>query len=91
MPPISGVEYVAEIALDVGLGEMTWQSVHAWCVVKQASLTPWESNAVMEMARAYAASFNEHRDKIAAPPYMPGVVNREKIAADVRQALRRRR
>ncbi|MNY58046.1 hypothetical protein D3C86_1943370 [compost metagenome] len=91
LPPIKGSEYVAEIAFDIGLSEMTWQGIHAWCAVKQVALTPWESNAVMEMARAYAAAVNEYRDKIAAPPYMPGVVNRDKIAADVRQALRRRR
>lgn len=45
----------------------------------------------MEMSRAYAAAVNEYRDKIAAPPYTAGVINREKVAADVRQALRRRR
>ena len=91
LPPIKGAEYVAEIAFDIGLGEMTWQAVNAWCQVKQADLTPWESNAVMEMARSYAAAVNEYRDKAAAPPYTAGVINREKVAADVRQALRRRR
>ena len=85
------VEYVAEIALDVGICGMTWADVNAWCQVKQVELTPWESHAIMEMSRAYVAAVNEYRDKPVPPPYTAGEVNREKVAADVRQALRRRR
>lgn len=91
MPPIEGGEYIAEMALDIGIHDMSWHSVHAWCAVKQTALTPWESNAIMEMSRTYVAAVNEYRDKPVPPPYTAGEVNREKVAADVRQALRRRR
>lgn len=91
LPPINGAEYVLEIALDIGLSGTTWRDVQAWCDVKRTQLTPWESNAVMEMSRTYAASMNEYRDKMAGAPYVPGTIDRDKVAADVRQALRRRR
>lgn len=54
-------------------------------------MTPWESNAVMEISRTYEAAMSEYRDKTAAAPYATVKIDRDKVAADVRQALRRRR
>ena len=91
IPPISGSEYVAEIAHDIGLSEITWRDIAAWCEVKHSSLTPWESNAVMVMAREYSSAISEYRDKPAAAPYVAATIDRAKVAVDVRKALRRRR
>lgn len=91
MPKLGPLAYVAEIAFDAGMHDLNWRELQAWCEVKQTALTPWESHAVMEMARAYMESKNEHRDKPTPAPYQPGVIDREKVAANVRAALRRRR
>ena len=91
LPSVTGAEYVLDIALDIGISGTTWRDVQAWCDVKRTQLTPWESNAVMEISRTYEAAMNEYRDKTAAAPYAPVKIDRDKVAADVRQALRRRR
>ena len=70
---------------------MTWASVASWCSVKQTKLTAWESAAVMAMARSYASAVNEYSNKTATAPYSSGTIDRAKVDADVRNALRRRR
>jgi hypothetical protein len=88
---LPGADYIAEIAIDIGLSEITWASIAAWCSVKRVELTPWESAAVMAMARSYSSAVNEYNNKTASAPYSSGTIDRAKVDADVRSALRRRR
>lgn len=91
MPPLVGAEYIAEIACDVGISEATWVSLAAWCEVKQIKLTPWESSAVVAFSREYICAVNEYQHKAIESPYSSGSIDRAKVDAQVRSALRRRR
>ena len=91
MPPLNGADYVVNMAMECGMRGLTWQELNAWKQATVTRLSSWEAGAIMRMASSYNAACFEFDQKPAASPWVSGSLNREQVAQDVRNALRRRR
>ena len=90
MPPIDA-EYVAYLARDIGMHETKWTDVAAWMQVTGATLTAWESEAIIAISRAYTAAVHEFSGKDAQAPWQAAQIDRAAVDQQVRNALRGRK
>lgn len=91
MPSLNGADYVANMAMECGLNALTWAELNAWMDATGTRLSAWEACAIMRMASSYTAALAEFDGKPVASPWISGEIDRDKVAQDVREALRRRR
>lgn len=91
MPPVNGADYVVSMAMECGIHSLTWRELEAWKNATGTRLSAWEACAIMRMANAYTSALSEYSEKTVASPWVSEEIDRDKVANDVRSALRRRR
>ena len=89
MPPVDA-DYVLGLARDIGMFETRWTDVAAWMQSSGATLTPWESEAVIAVSRAYTSAVHEFDGKDAKAPWQAVEIDRAAVDQQVRNALRGR-
>lgn len=88
-PPIDGLEYLIEFALEVGLYETRWQDIEGWSRVTGITLTPWEANALKRISAAYTGAVGTFEGKDLPQPWHDGKVsNANAIAEATKRTLR---
>jgi hypothetical protein len=89
LPPLDGWEYLAEIAIEIGLYETSWQEMKAWSDITEIKLQGYEAAAIMRMSHAYTSSVHRFEGKdVPQPWYGEDQADKKAIAQATKKALR---
>lgn len=88
MPPLGAGAYLIEILFEVGPSLPTGMGGHrpigeldlaAWMFNQGVSLSPWESRAIRQVSREYAAMLSEAVEPNTPPPWVdPNIMSQER-------------
>ena len=89
-PKIEGLEYIFELALEVGLYDSTWSDVEGWARVTGTRLSPWEAIAIKRISNSYTMGIRQFDGNDALQPWNEIDPNdKATIAEATKKALRR--
>lgn len=79
MPEIDSHEYILELFYQSGMilngahgaVPITWTELRNYSEQSGVDLTPWESEIVMRLSRAYCSAYHDGQKPEALPPWMP--------------------
>lgn len=77
--------------MECGLNELAWRDLMAWAELTGTPLNSWESRAMLAISKTYGHAVAEYSGSNAPAPYQDAEFDREKVADQVRSALRKRR
>jgi len=77
--------------LECGLSDLGWRELDAWQALTGTPINSWEAQAMMATSKAYSSAVSEYTDSSDRAPYQPIDFDRDKVADQVRGALRKRR
>jgi hypothetical protein len=80
-----------EMLMECGLHDLTWRDLSAWAELTGTPLNSWEARAMLSISRTYTQAIAEYSGSTVPAPYQPVEFDREKVASQVRSALRKRR
>lgn len=95
LPPTAGCEYLLEYLFRIGTGKQTgmglvnldWTDIDAWCRRSKINLTGWESETIFQMSGSYVSSFLSGKEKSAQPPYGAPSKREEKTKEDISSGI----
>ncbi|MGL4517068.1 MAG: hypothetical protein ACRCUH_10315 [Shewanella sp.] len=80
-----------EMVIECGINDLTWRDLMAWAELTGTPLNSWESRAMIAISKTYGNSVAEYGGSSAPPPYRDEEFDREKVANQIRNSLRKRR
>lgn len=89
MPPVPDrVLHLIALWAELGRGA-GWPDLRSWQEATGTQLTVWESNALIRMCETYKAAISEYNG-VNKPAPWSDEIDRERVARDVRAAIRGR-
>ena len=80
-----------DMLLECGLADLGWRELEAWQSLTGTPINSWEAQAMIATSKAYSSAVAEFTDNNERAPYQPLDFDRDKVADQVRGALRKRR
>lgn len=90
-------EIIFDICVSVGLYQpgsygpqaLTWSELDCWVRLNGVKLSGWEARTVVDVSKAFVEQYETSNEHDVPSPWIPEDIDRDKIAADIGQIMRR--
>ena len=68
---------------------LTWSELDCWVRLNGIKLSGWEARTVVDVSKAFVEQYETSNEHDVPSPWIPEDIDRDKIAADIGQIMRR--